>query len=51
MIRQNPPNVGMSDHHNGRHEVPVGSELLIGLTLGLAGWWAIVHAVMWIAGR
>ena len=47
MGRQNRPNF----RNNGHREVPVGSELLIGLTLGLAGWWAIVHAVMWIAWR
>lgn len=47
MIRQNRPNLG----EDGKQELPVGSELLIGLTLGLAGWWAIVHAVLWIAGR
>ncbi len=51
MIRQNPPNLHAADQNGGKHEVPVGSELLIALTLGLAGWWAIVHAVIWIAGR
>ncbi len=51
MIRQNRPNLGMLHRHNGKHELPVGSELIIGLTLGLMGWWGIVHAVMWIAAQ
>ncbi len=48
MFRQTRPNQG---RNNDQQELPVGSELLIGLTLGLGGWWAIVHAVIWIAGR
>lgn len=50
MFRQNRPNFGMVDRHGSEQELPVGSELLIGLTLGLMVWWAIVHAVIWIAG-
>ena len=50
MIRQSPPNLH-AERDSSKHEVPVGSELLIALTLGLAGWWAIVHAVIWLAGR
>ncbi len=51
MIRQNRPNWEMTHRPNDKQELPVGSEILIGLTLGLLGWWAIVHAVIWIAGR
>jgi hypothetical protein len=51
MIRQNRPSLSMVDRRGDKHELPVGSELLIAFTLGLGGWWAIVHAVIWIAGR
>lgn len=51
MIRQNRPNVGITQRQDGKHELPVGSEIIIGLTLGLIGWWGIVHAVIWIAGH
>ena len=30
--------------------MPVGTELLIAFPLGIVGWWAIIHAVMWITG-
>ncbi len=51
MIRQNPPNLQIAEQNSGKQELPVGSELLIALTLGLMGWWGIVHLVMWIASR
>ncbi len=50
MIRQKRPSLGISNNYHGKQELPVGSELFIGLTLGLIGWWGIVHAVIWIAG-
>ena len=30
-------------------ELPAGSELLIAFTLGIAGWWVIIHTVVWLA--
>lgn len=49
MHRQNRPALALFNNRTGTREMPVGSELLIALTLGLAGWWGIVHLVMWIA--
>lgn len=51
MLRQKTPNASGRVRQDGKQELPIGSELAIGLTLGLIGWWAIVHVVMWIAGQ
>ncbi len=49
MHRQNRPALAIVDDRTSARELPVGSELMIALALGLAGWWGIVHLVMWIA--
>ena len=51
MHRQNRPTLAFIDQQTGKRELPVGSELIIACTLGLAGWWGLVHLVMWIANK
>ncbi|GEM_PF-5495374 len=49
MHRQNRLTLTMINEPTRTRELPVGSELIIAFTLGLAGWWGIVHLVMWLA--
>ncbi|MBV8913061.1 MAG: hypothetical protein JOZ05_08505 [Acetobacteraceae bacterium] len=42
------PDPRFPNEHPVAQELPVGSELLIALTLGGAGWWAIIKLVEWV---
>ncbi len=49
-LRQNRPVFKVTREQEDRHELPVGSELMIAVSLGATGWWMIARLVMWIAG-
>lgn len=49
-VRQNAPGFHIQNDRDEGRELPIGSELMIAVALGSAGWWVIARLVIWIAG-